>query len=109
VPRRSLPRPEPAVDVLDLLAEAVAERVADKLAGALLQHHVGAVADTQSVGYAPSPWLDAKGAADHLRCPLSRVRKLTSAGSLPVHREGRRVLYRRDELDAYVLTDEESR
>lgn len=49
-----------------------------------------------------SRWLTAKEAAEYLRCPLSRVRKLTMTGDLPVHRDGRRVLYRREELDGYI-------
>jgi excisionase family DNA binding protein len=50
-----------------------------------------------------SPWVDAVEAAEHLRCPVSRIRKLTMTGELPSHHEGRRVLYRRNELDDYVL------
>lgn len=49
-----------------------------------------------------SPWLTAPEAAEYMRCPVSRVRKMTSARAIPVHREGRRVLYRRDELDAFI-------
>jgi excisionase family DNA binding protein len=52
---------------------------------------------------ASSPWLTADEAADYLRCPLSRVRRLTMSEQIPVHREGRRVLYRRDELDEFVF------
>lgn len=49
-----------------------------------------------------SPWLNAQQAAAYLQCPLSRVRKLTMTGELPHEHDGRRVLYHRDELDAYV-------
>jgi excisionase family DNA binding protein len=49
-----------------------------------------------------TPWLTAKQAASYLCCPLSRVRKLTMTGELPVHREGRRVLYHRDELREFI-------
>lgn len=49
-----------------------------------------------------SPWLSANEAAGYLRCPLSRVRKLTMTGGLPVHREGGLVLYRHEELDQFV-------
>jgi excisionase family DNA binding protein len=62
----------------DLLAERVAARVAR------------------------TPWLSAREAAQHLRCPVSRIRKLTMTGELPAHHDGRRALYRRDELDAYI-------
>ena len=49
-----------------------------------------------------SPWMDATGAAGYLACSVSRVRTLTMTGDLPVHRDGSRPLYHRDELDAYV-------
>jgi excisionase family DNA binding protein len=49
-----------------------------------------------------SPWLNADEAAAYLRCPTSRIRKLTCTRELPCHRDGRRVLYHRDELDAYI-------
>jgi excisionase family DNA binding protein len=68
---------------LDRLADALAERVAIRVA-------------------ARSPWLDADEAAEYLRSPVSRVRKLTMTGELPVHRDGRRVLYRREELDDFI-------
>lgn len=68
---------------LDALADVLAERV---------QTRVGA----------GSPWLRAPEAAAYLACPESRIRKLTMTGELPSHREGRRVLYRRDELDAFI-------
>lgn len=49
-----------------------------------------------------SPWMTALEAADYLRCPVSRIRKLTMTGELPCERDGRRVLYNRDALDAYL-------
>ena len=49
-----------------------------------------------------SPWLDAHEAAAYLRCPVSRVRKLTMLDELPCERDGRRVLYHRDALDGFV-------
>ena len=68
---------------LDQLADQLAERVAARVG-------------------ARSPWLSADEAASYLSCPLSRVRRLTMTGDLPVHRDGRRVLYRREELDAFI-------
>jgi excisionase family DNA binding protein len=56
----------------------------------------------QQRGDTGSPWLTADEAAERLRCPISRIRKLTSTGDLPVHRDGRRVLYHRDELDEFI-------
>lgn len=49
------------------------------------------------------PWMTAEEAASYLRCPVSRIRKLTMLGELLCHRDGRRVLYHRADLDKFVL------
>jgi excisionase family DNA binding protein len=51
---------------------------------------------------AQSPWMTAGEAAEYLRCPKSRIRKLTMTGELPCEHDGRRVLYNRGQLDEYV-------
>jgi excisionase family DNA binding protein len=45
-----------------------------------------------------SPWLTRAQAATYLGLPLSRLEK---DRRIPCHRDGRRVLYHRDELDAH--------
>jgi excisionase family DNA binding protein len=72
----------------DVALDRLAELVAERLGG------------TMRAG--PSPWMTANEAAEYLRCSASRVRKLTMLGDLPTHRDGGRVLYRRDDLDAFV-------
>ena len=54
-----------------------------------------------------SPWLDAKGAADYLACSRERLYKRLHL--IPHHRGGGRLLFRRDELDAYVESFRERR
>lgn len=49
-----------------------------------------------------SPWMGASAAAVYLDCPLSRVRKLTMTGDLDCDHDGRRVLYHREKLDAFI-------
>ena len=49
-----------------------------------------------------SPWLTAEEAAEYLRCPLSRIRKLTSTRELPCEHDGSRVLYERKKLDKFI-------
>jgi excisionase family DNA binding protein len=49
-----------------------------------------------------SPWLTADQAAAYIGAPLSRIRTLTMGGDIPTHRDGRRVLYNRDELDQWL-------
>jgi excisionase family DNA binding protein len=80
------------LEVDDRVLSSLADRVADKLA--VLLARPGAPAAT--------PWMSAQAAADYIGCSLSRVRKLTMLGDLPTHRDGGRVLYRRDDLDAYI-------
>jgi hypothetical protein len=46
-----------------------------------------------------SPWLTREAAALYLSLPVSRLEK---DKQIPCHHEGRRVLYHRDELDAYL-------
>jgi excisionase family DNA binding protein len=46
--------------------------------------------------------MTAQEAAEYLRCPLSRIRKLTMTGDLPHEKDGRRVLYERSKLDEFV-------
>ena len=43
--------------------------------------------------------MDRKAAARYLSLPVSRLEK---DKAIPCHHEGRRVLYHRDELDAYL-------
>ena len=52
-----------------------------------------------------SPWLTRAQAASYLSLPVSRLEK---DRAIPCHRDGRRVLYHRDELDAHFrgLTSE---
>ncbi len=75
----------PTRDDLDLFARRLAPRLASEL-----------------WARQASPWRNAQQAAAHLACSLSRVRKLTGRGDLKVHREGGRVLYHVDDLDAFV-------
>lgn len=49
-----------------------------------------------------SRWLNADEAADYLRCSVSRIRKLTMTGEIPHEKEGRRVLFDRDQLDEFI-------
>jgi excisionase family DNA binding protein len=88
---RGIPHPNAprlALDVPEELIEAVAQRAAAIVLAA--QAPVG------------SPWLSTEEAAEHLRCPRSRIHDLTALGKLTPRRDGRRLLFRRDDLDAYI-------
>ena len=47
-------------------------------------------------------WLDTKGAAAHLACKPDRVHDLVALDKLRPRRDGRRLLFKRSELDAYI-------
>jgi excisionase family DNA binding protein len=85
-------QPSLQVAVPDDLLEALAVRVAELLAPVLAMPAV-------------SPWLDVAEAADYLRCKPKRIYDLISQRRIPVHRDGGRVLLRRDELDRYLAAD----
>ena len=51
---------------------------------------------------AGTPWLNVTEAAEHLRSGKDRVYDLIALGKLHPHRDGRRVLLHRDDLDAYI-------
>lgn len=51
-----------------------------------------------------SPYMTVDEAADYLRAARHRIYGLLSARKLERHKEGRRTLVRRDDLDAYLAT-----
>jgi excisionase family DNA binding protein len=70
---------------LDLLAELLAPRLASRLEPA-----------------PSSPWLDAAGAAEYLATSKDRVYDLVQLRKLTPHRDGRRLLFHRGDLDRYL-------
>jgi len=74
-------------DSLDALADRVAERVVELMR---LEQPDG------------SPWLDTAGAADYVAAKPSRIHDLVALGKLAPRRDGRRLLFHRDDLDAYL-------
>ncbi len=77
-------------ETIDLLAEAVAAKVS-----ALLPARY------------EDRWLDSGEAAEYLCIPLSQLRKLSAAGSIPAHQDtpGGRLYFLRSELDAWRCSD----
>jgi excisionase family DNA binding protein len=69
-------------DQLDAVAERVAALLAPPSAG--------------------SPWLGAKAAAEYIDAPVSRIHDLVQLRKLVPRRDGRRLLFHRDDLDAYL-------
>lgn len=75
------------LELPDELVEQIAQRAASILAQSRLS---------------VSPWLDTKGAAEHLCCSPARIHDLVQLNALHPRRDGRRLLFRRDDLDRYL-------
>jgi excisionase family DNA binding protein len=73
-----------AVLLSDEVLDAVAERVLERL-------------PVESAA-----WLGAKDAAAHLGCSVHRVYRLTSERRIPHEHEGGRLVFNRNDLDAWV-------
>ena len=88
---RTITRPNPVERVVLHLSgdqvEAIARRVA-------------ALVACRSV--ASPTWVDAAGAAEHLATTRDRVYDLVQLRKLEPHRDGRRLLFRVADLDAYL-------
>lgn len=54
----------------------------------------------------PTPYMRIEEAADYLACPVSRIRDLKDQGKLRHYRDGRRLLFRREDLDAALTIRE---
>jgi excisionase family DNA binding protein len=69
------------------LLEAIAQRAAEILrAGAQEEDH----------------WMTVEEAAEYVRCPKGRLYEHVSRDVVPYERDGRRLLFRRSELDIWV-------
>jgi excisionase family DNA binding protein len=75
-------------ETLDQLAVLLAPRLAAHLSTA--SHRESAM------------WLNARQAAAHLACSRDRLYDLVQLGKLEPRRDGRRLLFRRDDLDSYL-------
>ena len=70
---------------LDVLADRLAPRLAARLG--------------ETTG---RPWLNAEQAAEYLACDRQRLYDLVQLRKLPARRDGKRLLFRRCDLDAYL-------
>jgi excisionase family DNA binding protein len=76
---------------LDTIAERAAEILAERQG---------------TTASAASPWLSTAGAAEHLATTPARIHDLVQSRALRPRRDGRRLLFKRDELDAYLEASE---
>ena len=70
----------------------------------LIDHLVAQVADRLTATIAPpsKPYLNVEQAADYLACGKRRIYDLVERDAIAFYRDGKRLLFRREDLDAYV-------
>lgn len=80
-------------ELLDVIIDQLAERVADRIVSQIR------MADTSAV----DQWLDSTGAADYLGISRHSVRRLVAEGSLPTEQAGAncKLYFRRSDLDSW--------
>jgi excisionase family DNA binding protein len=79
--------------------------------GELLQWLVGRLAEElaprlgagSDAGNERSTWMAIEAAARHLDWPKQRLYKLSASGAIPHYKHDGRLLFRRDELDAWLV------
>jgi excisionase family DNA binding protein len=79
-------------ELLDCLAERLAEVLAPRLASE----------EQAAPGEQHSPWMGIERAAAYLDWPKQRLYKLSASGAIPHFKQEGRLLFRRDELDAWL-------
>ncbi len=94
----SAPAPFESVDQSNALTLAVPSALIETIAHRAAEILAGQVA----IAVATSPWLDTKGAAEYLSCSPARIHDLVALGKLTPRRDGRRLLFARRDLDAYL-------
>ena len=77
-----------ALSLPEELVNRLADEVADRLAAKM---------DPQS-----EPYLNVDGAAEYLACDKRRIYDLKERGAIPTYQDGKRLLFRRCDLDEYV-------
>jgi excisionase family DNA binding protein len=92
----------PRVDRASVLAAALLAEIDNETLGTLADRLAPILATR--IGHAEQAfrWLDVEHAAEHLSCPRSRIYALVSARRIPHHKDGSRLLFRREELDDWV-------
>lgn len=88
--------------IVDALLAELDDEALDRLATLLAPH----LASRLEKDAPATPWLNAEEAARYLACERGRLYDLVQLGKLEPCRDGRRLLFRRSDLDAYVEADE---
>ena len=78
------------------LPDEVLDAIADRVAGILSE---------RTEADRPEPWIGVAEAAEHLHCRAQRIYALVHQGRLSPRRDGSRLLFRRSELDQWLLRE----
>jgi excisionase family DNA binding protein len=84
------------------LAAALLAELDDEALSTLADRLAPMLAPRISPREQPPSWLNVQHAAEHLACPRSRIYALVSMRRMPHHKDGSRLLFRREELDEWV-------
>jgi excisionase family DNA binding protein len=84
------------------LASALIADLDDETLIALADRLAPLLAERLGRSQEASPWLNAEEAASYLACTRDRLYDLVQVGKLSPRRDGRRLLFRRADLDAYL-------
>ena len=82
-------------DLSIALGDDFVERIAGRVADLLVEQQLAAQQTDR--------WLNVDQAAEYLAAPKSRVYDLVGQGALSPGRDGRRLVFRRADLDTYLL------
>jgi excisionase family DNA binding protein len=87
---------------MSALAAALIAELDDETLGALADLLTPLLAARLDARIDASRWLNAEDAADYLACSRDRLYDLVQVGKIKPSRDGRRLLFRSGELDAYL-------
>lgn len=102
IPRDAELEEGPVSELATALLGALDEPALDRLAEVLAPRLTLLVAQRLPAPGRQAAWLDVDGAAVRLACPKSQIYALVSAKRIPHYKDGSRLLFRPEELDAWV-------
>ncbi len=75
----------------------------------LLDYHAAKVAEELATRMTPppQPYMNVDDAAEYLACGKRRIYDLVERGTVACYRDGKRLLFRREDLDSYVSSPQD--
>jgi excisionase family DNA binding protein len=85
-------------------SKASPEEIFEALEARISERVTSLVVERVRAESTPKEWLTTADAASYLACSPGRIRNLVSGGRIPSYKEGGRRLFRRSELDDWVVS-----